>query len=47
MQDLADFLGSHPPFDTVGTEDVARVAAVAAGLGGCFQIWDLALYRQG
>ena len=28
MQDLADFLGSHPPFDTVGTEDVARVAAV-------------------
>ena len=28
MQDLTDFLGSHPPFDTVGTEDVARVAAV-------------------
>jgi CBS domain-containing protein len=28
MEDLADFLGSHPPFDTVGADDVARVAAV-------------------
>jgi CBS domain-containing protein len=28
MEDLADFLGSHPPFDTVGSDDVARVAAV-------------------
>jgi CBS domain-containing protein len=28
MDDLADFLGSHPPFDTVGADDVARVAAV-------------------
>lgn len=29
MQDLADFLGSHPPFDAVEPEDVARVAAMA------------------
>jgi CRP-like cAMP-binding protein len=28
MEDLADFLGSQPPFDTVGADDVARVAAV-------------------
>ncbi len=28
MQDLADFLGSHPPFDAVGPDDVARVAAM-------------------
>jgi CBS domain-containing protein len=28
MENLADFLGSHPPFDTVGADDVARVAAV-------------------
>jgi CBS domain-containing protein len=28
MEDLADFLGSHPPFDTVAADDVARVAAV-------------------
>jgi CBS domain-containing protein len=29
MQDLADFLGSHPPFDAVEPADVARVAAMA------------------
>ena len=29
MQDLADFLGSHPPFDAVEPDDVARVAAMA------------------
>jgi CBS domain-containing protein len=28
VQDLADFLGSHPPFDAVGPDDVARVAAM-------------------
>jgi CBS domain-containing protein len=28
MEDIADFLASHPPFDGVGTDDVARVAAV-------------------
>jgi CBS domain-containing protein len=26
--DIADFLGSHPPFDTVEADDLARVAAV-------------------
>ena len=28
MDDIADFLGSHPPFDVMGTDDVTRVAAV-------------------
>jgi len=28
MQDIADFLGSLPPFDSVGADDLARVAAV-------------------
>lgn len=28
MQDVADFLGSRPPFDAIGAEDLARVAAV-------------------
>jgi CBS domain-containing protein len=28
MQDIAGFLGSHPPFDSVGADDLARVAAV-------------------
>jgi CBS domain-containing protein len=28
MEDIAGFLGSHPPFDGVGTDEVARVAAV-------------------
>jgi CBS domain-containing protein len=28
MQDIADFLGSHPPFDSVGAADLADVAAV-------------------
>ena len=28
MGDIADFLGSFPPFDAVGTDDLARVAAV-------------------
>jgi CBS domain-containing protein len=28
VDDIADFLGSHPPFDVMGTDDVARVAAV-------------------
>jgi CBS domain-containing protein len=28
VEDIADFLASHPPFDGVGTDDVARVAAV-------------------
>ena len=28
MEDLAGFLGSHPPFDAMQTQDVARVAAV-------------------
>jgi CBS domain-containing protein len=28
VDDIADFLGSHPPFDRVGTDDVARVASV-------------------
>jgi CBS domain-containing protein len=29
VSDVADFLASHPPFDVMGTDDVARVAAVA------------------
>ena len=28
MGDIGDFLGSFPPFDAVGTDDLARVAAV-------------------
>jgi CBS domain-containing protein len=28
MDDIAEFLGSHPPFDVMGADDVARVAAV-------------------
>ena len=28
MEDLAAFLGSHPPFDAVGSDDVACIAAV-------------------
>jgi CBS domain-containing protein len=28
MHDIAGFLGSHPPFDALGTDDLARVAAV-------------------
>ena len=28
MQDVADFLGSRPPFDTLGADELARVAAV-------------------
>jgi CBS domain-containing protein len=28
MDHIADFLGSHPPFDVMGTDDVTRVAAV-------------------
>ena len=28
MEDLVSFLGSHPPFDAMQTQDVARVAAV-------------------
>ena len=28
MEDIASFLGSHPPFDAVGADDLARVAAV-------------------
>ena len=28
MEDVADFLGSRPPFDPVDAEDLARVAAV-------------------
>ena len=28
MQDVAGFLGSRPPFDAVGADDLARVAAV-------------------
>ena len=28
MQDIAGFLGSRPPFDAVGADDLARVAAV-------------------
>ena len=28
MPDIAGFLGSHPPFDTVEADDLARVAAV-------------------
>ena len=28
MEDIAEFLGSRPPFDAVGPEDLARVAAV-------------------
>jgi CBS domain-containing protein len=29
VSDVADFLASHPPFDVMGADDVARVAAVA------------------
>src|SRR5215470_12745830 len=29
MEDIASFLGSHPPFDGLGGEELARVAAVA------------------
>src|SRR5262250_1689389 len=28
MEDIAGFLGSHPPFDGLGGEELARVAAV-------------------
>ena len=28
MEDIAGFLGSHPPFDALGPDDLARVAAV-------------------
>jgi CBS domain-containing protein len=28
VEEIADFLGSHPPFDVMGTDDVGRVAAV-------------------
>jgi CBS domain-containing protein len=28
MEDIAGFLGSHPPFDAIGADDLARVAAV-------------------
>jgi CBS domain-containing protein len=28
MEDIAGFLGTHPPFDAVGAEELARVAAV-------------------
>jgi CBS domain-containing protein len=28
MEDIAAFLGSHPPFDAVGADELARVAAV-------------------
>jgi CBS domain-containing protein len=28
MQDIAGFLGSHPPFDSVGADDLAHIAAV-------------------
>jgi CBS domain-containing protein len=28
MQDIAGFLGPHPPFDAVEKDDLARVAAV-------------------
>jgi signal-transduction protein with cAMP-binding, CBS, and nucleotidyltransferase domain len=27
MQDIAGFLGTHPPFDSMGTEELARLAA--------------------
>jgi CBS domain-containing protein len=27
MQDIAEFLGSHPPFDSLGTDELARLAA--------------------
>src|SRR3954469_7835994 len=29
MQDVADFLAAHPPFDALDPEDVARLAAAA------------------
>jgi CBS domain-containing protein len=29
MEDITGFLGSHPPFDAVGADELARVAAVA------------------
>ncbi len=28
MEDIAGFLGSHPPFDALGPDDLARIAAV-------------------
>ena len=28
MHDIAGFLGSRPPFDAVGADDLTRVAAV-------------------
>ena len=28
MEDIAGFLGSYPPFDAIGADDLARVAAV-------------------
>ena len=28
VRDIAEFLGSFPPFDTVGEDDLARIAAV-------------------
>jgi CBS domain-containing protein len=28
VDDIADFLGSHPPFDVMGTDEATRVAAV-------------------
>src|SRR5579862_7428306 len=28
MEDIASFLGSHPPFDAVAADELARVAAV-------------------
>ena len=33
MEDIAGFLGSHPPFDAVDTGELARIAAVAVGAG--------------
>jgi len=27
MQDIAEFLGAHPPFDSLSTEELARLAA--------------------
>jgi CBS domain-containing protein len=29
MQDIAEFLGAHPPFDSLGTEELARLAATS------------------
>ena len=28
MEDIAGFLGSHPPFDAVDADELARIAAV-------------------